>query len=277
MLTLTRAHKAQHITNSVEELATLPCVQTYEPVGTRYKPIEHHALAGMVRDSILEYGYGIGTERYVVSKGGAAVQGVLDLVVPNDTDMNERALAVRAEYAGMTHSGTHRFLNTTDKLDVRLKAVFRHSLDGIWALRLSCAAEVMVCTNGMFIPIDAQIGEVRRRHTSGADYVEVIQQAISRFAPHANQMMVFRDRLSEMDISNPEGDALIIRAGRENILPWENCRTAAEQWHEPNHPEFKDRNGWSLYNAFTEAVKTRSAVGQTDTFDRLHELFVVQN
>jgi hypothetical protein len=28
-----------------------------------------------------------------------------------------------------------------------------------------------------------------------------------------------------------------------------------DQWHVPNHPEFKPRTAWSMFNAFTEVLK----------------------
>ena len=62
---------------------------------------------------------------------------------------------------------------------------------------------------------------------------------------------VYRDR----EMSNAEAHDLIVRALDARAITTTMVPKVLEQWRSPNHPEFKDRNLWSLYNAFTETLK----------------------
>ena len=48
---------------------------------------------------------------------------------------------------------------------------------------------------------------------------------------------------------------LIFGLAAYRLLPVSTLPKVIEQWRAPAHPEFQPRNTWSLFNAFTEALK----------------------
>ena len=45
-----------------------------------------------------------------------------------------------------------------------------------------------------------------------------------------------------------------------------------QEWREPSHSEFRPRNLWSLFNAFTEVYKTQSPMLTLARSEALHGL-----
>jgi hypothetical protein len=72
----------------------------------------------------------------------------------------------------------------------------------------------------------------------------------------------------------PEGaDHLLVEAVRRNALPASRLPKVLDAWEKPRHEEFAPRTAWSLFNAFTEVQKTRSARAQVEDGLRLSHLF----
>jgi hypothetical protein len=57
------------------------------------------------------------------------------------------------------------------------------------------------------------------------------------------------------DLSRLEAHDLIIEAFRAGACTSTQIKRVVNQWHVPNHQEFKPRNAWSMFNAFTEVLK----------------------
>ena len=272
MLTLndTNKKKNRHA-GSVEELSTLPCSQTYRPRSGRYVKTDHHVLASLVRQGFLDQGYKVSSEKYAVLHEGARVMASLDIELP------ELSLDQFTEAAEQTRSryGFDLSDSSVTPDDIQLCATWRHGLDGIWAFRLQVAGYVKVCSNGMSVPVSGLGVSARKTHTTGGlQFSELIRNRVGSFAVEAAGLAGIRGNLSDQDCSTAEGDSLIIDAGSLGILPWAKCEHAAEQWRNPDHPEFRPRNRWSLYNAFTDAVKTRSPALQAETLDALPSFLV---
>ena len=69
-----------------------------------------------------------------------------------------------------------------------------------------------------------------------------------------------------------EAHDLVIRALDVGATPGSDIPSIVKEWRDPKHDEFKPRNAWSLFNAFTEiGKKWGGALGQRTT--RLHGLF----
>lgn len=270
MLTSNNLKKDRHA-QSIDELKRLPCVQTYHPRSDRYVKTEHHELASLVRDEFVKQGFEIKAERYAVLQGGARVMASLDIDCPTipAKEMREAAMLARDAF-GYDLAGKEIAPD-----EIQLCANWKHGLDGIWAWRLQAGGKVKVCSNGMSVPFGPALDPVRKMHTTGGiEFGELIETSVKGFKGNAIGLSAIHNRLIEQDCSTAEGDSLIVEAGRTGVLPWARCQETADQWHEPNHPEFEDRNRWSLYNAFTEAIKVRGPALQLRTLNKLPEFLI---
>ena len=70
-------------------------------------------------------------------------------------------------------------------------------------------------------------------------------------ANHGQRIEAYKDH----GLTTTEAHDLLVKAlDARAILPTKLPKVLAE-YRDPKHPEFKDRNLWSLYNAFTEVSK----------------------
>ena len=56
-------------------------------------------------------------------------------------------------------------------------------------------------------------------------------------------------------MSDAQANDIMIQALDAGIVSGRTLPYALKEWRTPRHPEFQDRNAWSLYNAFTETHK----------------------
>lgn len=159
--------------------------------------------------------------------------------------------------------------------DYNLVVGVRNANDKKFPAGLVCGANVIVCSNLMFS------GELNfgRRHTLNIirDLPSMIDEKIGRLK---NMYAIQSDRIKALkgiEISNMEAHDLIVRAFRKEATPITRISKVIEQWHEPNHPEFKDRNAWSLFNAFTEVAKEGRVFEVPAMCTTLYDLFGVAN
>ena len=84
-------------------------------------------------------------------------------------------------------------------------------------------------------------------------------------------------RMCELDLSAQAASHIILSAYRRGIISALQLPKVCAEWEEPRHDDFKPRNAWSLFNAFTEILKPR-AVTAPQTFVastiRLHGLML---
>jgi len=57
------------------------------------------------------------------------------------------------------------------------------------------------------------------------------------------------------DIDDRTAHDLVIRSCDVGVVPNRTIPEVLREWREPRHMEFEPRNAWSLFNAFTEALK----------------------
>ena len=96
-----------------------------------------------------------------------------------------------------------------------------------------------------------------RKHTTHIrrDLPQVTARAVARLSDFARQTERRASLYQEREMGNAEAHDLIVRALDAKAITTTMVPKVLEQWRAPNHPEFKDRNLWSLYNGFTETLK----------------------
>ena len=129
----------------------------------------------------------------------------------------------------------------------------RNSHDKRFPAGLALGNSVFCCDNTAFT------GEVvlARSHTTNIrrDLPQVTARAVGRLTEFASITARRAEAFKHREIGNAEAHDLIVRALDARAITTTMVPKVLEQWRAPNHPEFRDRNLWSLYNAFTETLK----------------------
>ena len=129
----------------------------------------------------------------------------------------------------------------------------RNSIDKSFPAAICAGDAPFVCTNLIFSN-EIKLG---RKHTAFImqDLPQLISRALGMLGTHwANQdarIATYRSHL----LTDAEAHDLIIRAHRVGAIPKTLIADTADQWHNPEHDEFAERNGYSLYNAFTNVLR----------------------
>ena len=76
-------------------------------------------------------------------------------------------------------------------------------------------------------------------------------------------------------IADPEAHDLIIRACDVGVCSNRLIPAVLKEWREPKHQEFHQRDVWSLFNSFTEALKDSSLGELPKRTEALHGLLDV--
>ena len=130
----------------------------------------------------------------------------------------------------------------------------RSSHDKSVAAGLVVGAGVFVCSNLQFFG-EYKVGKkhtlnLRRDLPTEIDYiVGKLPQAYR--AQHARI-----NSYADTALSRSEVHDLVVEALDAGVIPSSHVAKVLKEYRDPAHPEFKDQNAWSLFNAFTEVAKT---------------------
>ena len=152
--------------------------------------------------------------------------------------------------------------------DYQFEVGLINSNDGSMAAKLFTGTKVFVCSNGQWS------GEIvlSRKHTQNAGYD--INKGLRDFAfeleDTRRETLANFDRLKEYDFDNKsEVHDFVVETCNRNILPWQHAPKVLEHWNNPEHDEFKDRNGYCLFNAYTSHWRDANQFSLSDKTKRL--------
>lgn len=205
-----------------EELA-----QIEAPQGTdTWYPLAHSELLKRVVGCLSGAGYGIRKIELAVSPDNFQFFGTLSL---ESTFNDEVALAV-----GIRNSNAKKF-----------------------PIGFCTGNRVFVCDNLSFS------GElvISRRHTRFGEtrYQEALSRAVLSLTQYQEQVQHQIAALKSWELRDQEADSLILRSFEAGIVSTRILPNVIKEWREPSHAEFAPRTGWSLFNAYTEALKPLQA------------------
>ena len=151
---------------------------------------------------------------------------------------------------------TNKFMNVSDTSDefsnndYAFEVGLINSNDGSMAAKLFTGTRVFVCANGQWS------GEVilSRKHTrnAGYDINRALRDFVFELEETRRDTFASFDKLKEYDFSSKsEVHDFVIETCKRNILPWQHVPKVLDHWDYSEHKEFKDRNGYSLFNAYT--------------------------
>jgi hypothetical protein len=214
-------------------------VSTPRPTET-WQPIPHVTLIETVEDALRSTGLRIGNQVHSLTQDGARYFGL-------------------TEVHGQDEPG-----------DYSLVLGLRNSHDKSFPVGLVAGAGVFVCDNLSFS------GEVRltRKHTTHLqrDLPQLVGRGVGKLMDlwgHQGQRI---DAYRNHRMRDKSAHDLVVRAVDIGACTNRMIPSILTEWREPTYPEFGNRTAWSLFNAFTEALKG-NLVELPRRTEVLHELF----
>lgn len=188
-----------------------------------WTPIPHLELVTQVERTLKSNGLIVGTQAHSLTRDGARYFGLME-VQRDEAD---------ADYCWVLG--------------------LRNSHDKTFPAGIVAGAQTFVCDNLSFS------GEVKlsRKHTRFIvrDLPGIVQSAIGKLMDrwHHQDTRLSIYKLTELD--DRTAHDLVIRAVDVGTCPNQLVPRVLHEWREPFHDAFRARNVWSLFNAFTEALK----------------------
>ncbi len=214
------------------------------PAATRsHFPIPHHNLLRQVKTTLEKSGLLVVSQHHVTSHEGARYFGLMQVTGKQEDD---------------------------GKKGYSLVVGIRNAHDKSIVAGLACGAGVHACTNLSFS------GEVTiaRKHTRFAerDLPTLIESAVGRLGDlrrhQGERISAYQGAL----LNDAKAHDLVIQALDARIVPVTRVPAVLAEWRKPSHDEFKPRNAWSLFNAFTEVLKDSSLFQRPVSTQALHGL-----
>jgi hypothetical protein len=203
----------------------LSAVHTPDAVG-RWQPLAHATLIDQIDSALGELKMRIVNDTYKLDKDGQRMFGLLQIA------------------------------NCKSDSDFSFVAGVRNGHDRMIRAGLSVGLGVMVCSNLQFR------GEIviGTKHTLNImDRLPLlIAGAVGQLATKWDGESVRVQNYKEQGLTESEGHDLIIQAARADVFPRSQVMDIVDEWKSPRHPEFKDRNVWSVFNSVTEHLKPRA-------------------
>jgi len=204
----------------LDELERVPC----PPSTDTWFPVPHKSVLTVVSDQLTGTGFAIDSMELALSRDDARFFGVLRL----KNRIND---------------------------NVALTVGVRSSHDKSFPIGLCMGSTCFICDNMAF---SSEV-VIARRHTKfGNDrFAAATAQAVLNL--HQYQISAAQ-RFAAMEawqLSPQAADSLILRAFETGIVSSRLLPDVIKEWRQPRHPEFRERNAFSMLNSFTEVLKER--------------------
>lgn len=213
--------------------------------GTYWKGLPHYELVSGIQDEISDHGWDIEGVRLSVGNDGADLLGAFDVSFPDRPCVDGQTYSL-----GFTSSNARKR-----------------------KLRFFAGSRVEICSNGMVS------GEVllEHRHVRNLDLYTSLSDVADQFYERSGQLKSDVKRLRSMGLSARHSDQLLMATGRAEIMPWSRLGMVVKEYDNPTFSEFRERNAWSLMNAFTYIVKQNSPVKQINQILSFRNLLLGSN
>ena len=182
----------------------------------------------------------------------------LELVSHVEATIRSNGLIVGAKAHSLSHDGARYFglmeiQRRESRLDYSWVLGIRNSHDKTFPAGIVAGAQIFVCDNLSFS------GEVKlaRKHTRfiTRDLPRLVQSAVGKLMDRWHHQDTRFATYKLADIDDRTAHDLVIRACDVGVAPNRTIPEVLHEWREPQHDAFQPRTVWSLFNAFTEALK----------------------
>ena len=165
--------------------------------------------------------------------------------------------------------GVHTFKNGDSHLGFSVG--FRNSYDRTLSIAVALGARVFVCDNLM---LTGDLS-VMRKHTTNVmeDLETLILSALYRSKTTYRQIGEDAEIMKGNSLKDDDAFKMIGLAYGRGIISPRQIPVAKDEWIKPSHSDFEPRTQWSLYNAFTESLKSSPPGSVMERYLDLHQLF----
>ena len=144
------------------------------------------------------------------------------------------------------------------------------SNDGTLSSKLLAGHDTYLCSNKCY----AGSVVLSRKHTRNAGYD--INKGLRDFTFDLEDLQkgIFAnyESLKKYDFSSKrEVNDFVVQTCEQGILPWQHAPKVLEHWNNPEHPEFEERNGYCLNNAYTSHWREANQFTLAEKTTRLRE------
>ena len=216
-------------------------VETPEPTKT-HCPIPHHNLYEMVTKVLEGFDFKITESQHGLTKDGNRYFGLLQL--------------------------------ESDHLkDWKPVCGLRNSHDKSISAGLVFGLSVMVCDNLSFY---GDLFQFDRKHTAhiNKDLIERVTEVVAKTEQQNARMEHVVNHYKSVKCSDRKAHHIVVKALDAGATLPRRVPQVLEEWRKPRHEEFEPRNAWSLFNAFTESMKSAGDIGtHVNRTNRLHRVF----
>ena len=182
----------------------------------------------------------------------------MDLIQRVEHTLKANNLTIGSQAHSLSHDGMRYF----GLMEIQGRATdpdycwvlgLRNSHDKTFPAGIIAGSSVFVCDNLAFS------GEVKiaRKHTRfiSRDLPFLVQQAIGQLLQKWHDQDVRIAAYRNTTLMDRDAHDLVIRATDVGACSNRLVPVVLREWRESRHEQFHDRNIWSLFNAFTEALK----------------------
>lgn len=190
--------------------------------------------------------------------------------------LDKSGLHVDSRAYGMSHDNNRMFslfgLSRDEGDNGTFKNVLgiRNAHDKAFSAGLVCGSQVFVCDNLAFS------GEIKmnRKHTVNIlrDLPNLVYHMIGQVVEGWLNQECRYEGYADTALDQSGADEIFGSAMRNEAIPPSKLKRVFNEWDEPRHDEFKPRNAWSLFNSFTEVMKS-SPRQLPQRSIRLHRVF----
>ena len=182
----------------------------------------------------------------------------LELVTRVERTLKTNGLVVGTQAHSLSHEGLRYFgLMEVQRAEADEDYCWvlglRNSHDKTFPAGITAGASVFVCDNLSFS------GEVKlaRKHTTHItrDLPRLVQSAVGKLIDRWHHQDTRLSIYKLTGIEDRTAHDLVVRATDVGVCPNKLIPRVLREWREPRHDAFTARNAWSLFNAFTEALK----------------------
>jgi len=206
-----------------------------------YKPVAHHLLADKLKNMTLDL---MPEYKHYQSQFGVTREG-------------------------QKLFGLHTFQNGNTELGFSVG--FRNSYDRSLSVAVALGAQVFVCDN-LMLTGDMS---VMRKHTTNVmeDLENLILSALYRSKTTYRQIREDSESMKSFPMNDDKAYQTLGLAYGRGIINPRQIPVVRNEWLNPSHDVFDTRSAWSLYNAFTESLKTSPPGSVMERYLKLHDLF----
>ena len=199
----------------------------------------------------------------------------IQLITQVEHAIKSNHLSVGTFVHSLSHEGQRYFglmeINNPDNAeDYCLVLGLRNSHDKTFPAGIVAGASIFVCDNLSFS------GEVKlaRKHTRFIvrDLPSLVQNGIGRLMEKWHDQSTRFNAYKHHAICDTQAHDIIIRATDVGVCSNRLIPAVLKEWREPRHDVFQERNVWSLFNSFTEALKETSLPELPKRSEALHGL-----